>query len=796
MWRAEASTSTGCAANTRNVRRYRNVNEYVRRRTNNGDDGDCESDVDENQPTNESGSEHGEECDRSVEMESENDDFGGGNGMEIENDVIGGGYMTDENDELVAAEEPEAGAEGGAGNEVGDEVQLEEEELGVGAGAGVDSSDDGEGSDNEDEVVEVDLEDAGLQWWFLKYRNKISRQMGDDLLAILKRLYDPTLPTDMRTLEPKIDRSQVLMNVSADGFFRYAHFQTRIVLTHLFRGLKIRDFPNQTADLWLSIDGVTFTESTRNQNDLWPVQARVSNVAGLEEELVYIGIHHGGKPVAEELMSDFFQDLRDFEEEPLYLEDGNTVDLRVAKVIADSPARDMLKCIMAHNSTYGCERCECKGVPWGIGLMTFTSRYDPETIPLRTDERFRTGAQLEHHKRELILHDTGRGRRRIERRVVSVFERECPNLDMVFDFVLESMHLCYLCAGKRFINYLCEKTKHGAPPMKIRGAELYELNERHYDYGPFCPREFARKPKQLTGSGSALKAAHIRQWLHYTGVPLFVGRVAQNVEETFLMFHCALRILSDPAAITDEGMLDRAQWCMGQFVAMSKHHFGPHFVSFSIHSMLHMTDEVRHHKLTLEQMSAFLNENSYRHLKTNIRSGNKPVEQIIGALLKKMAFEKKWWPGGVRQKNAGRRTLQFKQKRKVEEQNAEGSRHGALITREAHYICDREADSYCEVTENGKTVHIKCDHFVDGGGDANRYVEGRLLRVERQEEAYRIPMRASRLGIFLDSGISDEIRHWPIQSIKRKLYRLPFSAENRHVLIPLLHKALPDYFDL
>jgi hypothetical protein len=713
---------------------------------------ESDSDVDDDQPSN---SDHDSCCEH--------------------NDEIGGGYVPDEN-----------GGWGGAGVEgnFGEVVEVDEPE-----------EDDIGFADEVIDIDPVDLETAGLEWYLLKHSNKITRAMGDELLAVLKRKYnDRTLPKDLRTLMPKINREDVIVTTPADHRYRYANFQFRLVLEHLFRGLRMKDFPKNvdgepTAEICLHVDGVSFTKSSRNPNEMWPVDIRVVNVKGLERELALVGLHHGGKPVAEELMGDALDDLDAFEEEPFSLEDGYNVRIKLVRVIADSPARNLLKSTMSYNSTNACERCECTGIK--RGAMTFPPIYNPQINIPRTNERFRNGNQIRHHK------TTGKKNTPAETRIPSVFEQRrcCDDLDMVYDFILDPMHLCYLCAGKRFIFYLFEKKKHGKPKVNIRGEELQDLNQIHYDFSRYCPKEFARKPKQMTGSGS-LKATEIRQFFHYTGVALFLGRVSKKVSDHFLMYHCALRILCDPEAITNKKKLNRAEHCMRRFVQLGRQNFGFDFVSFSVHSQLHMTDEVRYNKLPLEDISAFISENSYRHLRRHIRSGNKPVEQIIGGELRKRAFEKKWWPGGVRQKNAGRPKVQFKRKRHEEDQNEEGTRHRVCITEVAYYNCNRQQDRYCEVIEDGVIVHIRCDNFVEDGPDS--YVEGRQLRVERQEEVYRSPILASELGIFLDSGVYRDQHQWPISSIKRKLFRLPFLTESdqpRHVIIPLLHKALPNYFD-
>jgi hypothetical protein len=793
-------------ANCRRVQKCRKVKSYAMQFERNAYDGD--SDIDENQP-NDDLSEHELNVAGEVDVDDDSesaDDMG----VSVEADV--GEMQANQNDiGHVGDIQSDENDIGHVGEMQPNQNDIEQRQPG--------GHDDPHDDDVEVEVAEI-IKD--FMWWFAKNRNKVTRAMMDELLGILRTTYGMThLPTDCRSLEPKVNiPKNVVTTTSEDGLYTIVHFVTRKVFKHLFRGLSINDFEGGIAKVWLYIDGVTFTKSSRRKNEIWPVEAKVCNVRGLEEELVLLGFHHGGKPSADELMHAFFQDLKAFEEKPFRLKDKQVVTIQVVKVVADSPARDLLKSIKAYNSKNGCERCECNGVMVGH-TMSFPARYD-RNVTLRTDKRFRKGSQLTHHKRKTITVEIppekpgGKVKfRRVQTRIPSVFEDYSPKLDMVFDFILDPMHLCYLRVGDKFLDFLLEKTKNPIPLLKVRGKERHALSYVLDSYSAYSPREFARVPRHFpcVGKSGNFKATEFRQLFLYTGVPLFLNRVVTvkvgkvlkdkqidtNIAKTFLAFHCALRILSDPEAIKIESNLKRAHFCMKRFNSLCRSYFGREFSTFAVHSMLHMANEVRVNQLPLDDLSTFISENSYRHLGNNIRSGNRPREQLLRAILKQRKFEKMWWPGGVRQKNAGRRKVQFKRPRRGKKKNPGKNRHAVCITERAYYDCDRIKDCYCEVTEvSGAIVHIKCDHFVvvDGGGPGS-YVEGRRLFVERAEEAFDYPFPASEFGIFLDSGVSNDNCKWPIQSIKRKLYRLPFSTntrEQRYVIIPLLHKPLPPHF--
>jgi hypothetical protein len=172
-----------------------------------------------------------------------------------------------------------------------------------------------------------------------------------------------------------------------------------------------------------------------------------------------------------------------------------------------------------------------------------------------------------------------------------------------------------------------------------------------------------------------------------------------------------------------------------------------------------------------------------------IKGPHLAIQQLVLETQKEMARERRQFPGGARQRDANRGDISIRRARKIEDQNDARTRHIVCETENFYYDCDRKQDSYCEVEENGEVFHIKCANFHKG--PTGNFVQGHRLKLDK-EEFFRIPYRSSGIGIRIENGIQCVTSHWPISSMRRKLYRLPLVDRNKFLLIPLLHSSTGD----
>ena len=227
--------------------------------------------------------------------------------------------------------------------------------------------------------------------------------------------------------------------------------------------------------------------------------------------------------------------------------------------ICDAPARAYLKCVKGHTGYYGCERCTVKGVHENR-RVTF-----PElSAELRTDEKFRDQRYEEHQVGVSPLNELGVG--------------------LVTSFVLDYMHLVCLGAVRRLL-FLWLKG-----PMRCRQSVkmLSVISTYMSSLRRHMPSNFARKPRSLLEL-SSWKATELRQFLLYTG-PVVLNNVPSRIYRNFLLLSVAIRILLSSALCSPEND-NYAEDILKVFVKDFALIYGNEFVSYNIHSLIHIAQD-------------------------------------------------------------------------------------------------------------------------------------------------------------------------------------------------------------
>jgi hypothetical protein len=736
-------------------------------------------------------SENEDERPNRIEMYERVEKDGGQSDESVEQGAGGG-----DEDEVITSEDGEGEGEGEDGEGVGDNevggngdliVQADAEE-GNGGIEGADVSSDESEFESDEEEGNIPLRKFAML--YAANRHHLTKEITRELLAIF-RMLDPRFPRDPSTLElprlpgeVRVKQMPVMLAhipATSAGLNRYAHFGLRRVLTHALRGLKLADMRNSlgavvdSAEIWLSIDGVSKFKNSEYSGEFWPLVINIGNIDGLENEMFVVGIYYGTRnpnAFADELVEDFVQEYTELQNVPLRLHNNETVGVRLHRVVADAPCRAMLKGVKGHMSCASCERCEVYVKKLhGSGIMAMPAKLST-AVPLRTDFSFRTLSQKEHYKDENQLN--------------CIFS-DFPDLDLVFLFVLDPMHMVYLGVVHRWLKYVMDIVKHQKPPVTIPSAQLNVLSQTYASWRHIAPSDFARAPRLIRHA--LWKATEWRQFALYTGVPLLMSnpkvdiRITANLQ--FLM--CGLRILSDPRLVSDEGNIDTAERCLHGFVSQSFNILGPEFVVFNVHSLLHLAEEVRRHRVPLERFSAFPSENFFRKLMKYIRAAFLPLKQLENCVEQMMAWSEQSNPRGALKIRA----LNKEPKLLAEYQEpALKGRFRECQTKHHMFKLAREGDRYCSVEHDGQTKYIQLHSFctVQEVNGPVQYCEGKELIIDRVKEVFKTPMKASMLGIVRNVGIGVEMRRWHIAEIDRKFYRLPLPGKS-HVLIPLIHSG-------
>ncbi|TGZ51624.1 Uncharacterized protein DBV15_11720 [Temnothorax longispinosus] len=153
-----------------------------------------------------------------------------------------------------------------------------------------------------------------------------------------------------------------------------------------------------------------------------------------ERKCTIYHVWHGlGKPDSiNAFLADFIQEVDELALNG-YNFHGSRFPFKIRNYILDTVARQYVKCISNHNSTYACEKCTVRGA-------RFRNReiFLDLNAPLRTDESFRRKDQPDHHDGDSPLE-----------------AMRSDNNGMVSQFRLDPMHLLFEGAFKRWVQYLC-----------------------------------------------------------------------------------------------------------------------------------------------------------------------------------------------------------------------------------------------------------------------------------------------------------------------------------------------------
>lgn len=308
-----------------------------------------------------------------------------------------------------------------------------------------------------------------------------------------------------------------------------------------------------------------------------------------------------GKPKDLEFLEDTVTDLEDLLQNGFVYE-GRDFAVILRSIVCDAPAKAMVKATKLYSGYHGCDKCAQEG-EW-FGRMTYQ---EIEDLELRTDESFRRQEDREHHNG------------------VSVFCN--ATVDMVLTFSVDYMHQVCLGVMRRLLLLWLR----GKKEVKMSATQASEISQRLERLKTSIPSLFARKPRGLQDI-DRWKATEYRQFLLYTGKIVLRGVLRQDLYDHFLGLSVAMSILvrgqfhkytPDQAEYADQ--------LLKYFVSRGRELYGPEFLVYNVHSLLHICNEAEWHD-GLDNISAFPFENYLQQLKKLVRSGKNPLAQIVKRL--------------------------------------------------------------------------------------------------------------------------------------------------------------------
>ena len=145
------------------------------------------------------------------------------------------------------------------------------------------------------------------------------------------------------------------------------------------------------------------------------------------------------------------------------------------------------------------------------------------------------------------------------------------------------------------------------------------------------PSEFARQPRSLA-TIDRWKATEFRQYILYTSIVALKNIVSNEIYKTSLSLTVGLSILLNSNSHIRNGYLSYARRLLEYFVLQCHDVFGPHFVVYNVHNVIHLADDVENYQCSLNSLSAFPFENHLHTIKKLVWSSNNPISQVFKRL--------------------------------------------------------------------------------------------------------------------------------------------------------------------
>lgn len=431
----------------------------------------------------------------------------------------------------------------------------------------------------------------------------------DKILKILRSYTDPyaihDLPATFRTAVGKYPDFQI-ENVDDEENLHHANTDEKNVKDvnnpqFIYFGIqksvsfgvaKIDDVESYEGDallLNINIDGAPSFSSSKKQ--IWPIFGSF-----FENDPFVIALYYGSsKPKnANNFLKHFVDEVWEINTTTGIEVKNQVYSIKLNCGIFDSPARSFTLGIPYFNSYEGCFRCHEEGV-----------HIDHRMCFLGIDAPKKTMEDILNYYRE-----TGKNDCELLR-----LDYDIPNMT-----ILDVLHVIDLGVTKKIMKLI---TATLSPALLAFFSNLLSGLKK------YAPREFQRKPRSLEEM-AFFKGKEYRALLHYILPVIFENRILiSKAHYNHLMsLHVAYRILSDEEMIKDQANLNYARDRLRNFVADFGTLYGEKYVSYNVHVLIHIVDDVERFGKIVTQLSAYKYKTFMRMVGKLVRSATYPAVQI------------------------------------------------------------------------------------------------------------------------------------------------------------------------
>ena len=394
----------------------------------------------------------------------------------------------------------------------------------------------------------------------------------------------------------------------------YCHFSIKSILESFLSAYKEKGIDVECFKLKISVDGAPLAKSS--EKGLWIILASET----ILDKVELIGIYYGpDKPKdSNELMKRCVEELKQL------INEGIEFDKKIKSVIlhaliCDSPAKSYLLKVKMHSGYWSCTKCTIK--------RTYLNHvcFPGKAGKARNDKGFKNKKYIDDN-----LND---GHQLIDKLGTTILA-DIPKFGCVTNVVIDYMHLILLGV---MLQLIVLWTLSRDICSNLSDADGWKISKRLKNVKQFTPSDFGRKLRSFEKAKRIWKAHELRQFLLYVGPVVLLGILDKKLYDHFLKLQVPTLILVNPVLVKNESYLDIAEILLQEFVEEFQELYSARNVSFNVHSLLHVVDEVRKFG-PLDSFSAFPFENFIGKVKKMVKSGNKPLEQISNRIYEKKSI--------------------------------------------------------------------------------------------------------------------------------------------------------------
>lgn len=496
-----------------------------------------------------------------------------------------------------------------------------------------------------------------------------------------------------------------------------------------------------------------------------------------------------------------------------------TYQFRLEKLVMDAPARSYILGVKNHRSKKPCQRCHVSGTKVYRGGFASTNVQRASTVRanayLDLDAARRTVEEMravnyahssvpecdpgctsggcwddeeeniagcedmnfsddEENDAEMIFAD----KQYIKHRTLLL---KIPNFDVVHCVVLDYLHLVCLGVMDKLLE-IWKREKDILSDEQMKRVD--ELLTAAQDYFPV---EFQRRPETLENL-SYWKGTQYRDFLLYTGIAVLRGSMYNCFLQNFIYLVVAIRVMVRKVPHGKKGyqkiIANNARQCLLQFVKQSIELYGPEFVIYNVHSLIHLPDDYELFG-PLDTSSAYMFESFNGKIKKYVNGGSAdPLQQIVNVYSDRLGLgefcnEREHWDEVeefFEQPQAFDRRRSFFNFEDIDDEHYD--QYLQLKFQNFVLRSDNDRDNSCTISTPTGVRFVKVENILKKRDTDEYFIIGKFY--EEVRSMFDTPCSSLEVGMALCSKPTTQSHMFPISQLQNKCFAFPTVKKGLH----------------